>query len=592
MPELPLPAELGLSFSNCSDYPANLIVKGTSNHRSTLSSYKKRLDDAESKLCLVPDTDDVDQEFEVHFRDLKTADGKDVDKKNVHSPDGVARWLGTSFTPSSVDSSQRIATFSKRDPKCRFIYLYAENSRDKLKVTREVLVQILTFHQVMPLYLDFMFIFGAQSNPKDLRFSGFRERTMMRDPARGLPVPSLGRSGRNFQISYNLKGVTFKSKGNESMRLDEWSIRQAAIYHQFDIVFGTTLWIVTKGRLDIQQRYKELTGPDGRAEDKSFDSLEDCFRSTLAAHLLYCHWSTEDWRWYIRWLEDVIDEESSMVVYGPRGPGYAHREYKPYHIQDLQYWQDKTNEAVMVLEANVGVISALRKFYANLREHKDFPAELKNRVTDDIISFAAHLDEIIDDFNMQISRAKLLAGITNDRKELVVQHLQGQVAERTERLNLNLEREAIVMRIITIVTLVYLPATFVSTFFSTDIVKYQDQGDGNGAPGNGTFSAVAMRRWIQVTLPLTALTLVVAYSTYKIAEHTRQGVKLFEHSSQANNPAQRKAKTRPTSSSQQRSNPGLFRGLTRRLSALRMLNGASQAKASSLPLHETSKAAG
>ncbi|KAL9080572.1 MAG: hypothetical protein Q9157_000714 [Trypethelium eluteriae] len=498
MPELPLPAELGLSFSNCSDYPANLIVKGTSNHRSTLSSYKKRLDDAESKLCLIPDTDDVDQEFEVHFRDLKTADGK-----------------------------------------------------------------------------DFMFIFGAQSDPKDLRFSGFRERTMMRDPARGLPVPSLGRSGRNFQISYNLKGVTFKSKGNESMRLDEWSIRQAAIYHQFDIVFGTTLWIVTKGRLDIQQRYKELTGPDGRAEDKSFDSLEDCFRSTLAAHLLYCHWSTEDWRWYIRWLEDIIDEE-----------------YKPYHIQDLQYWQDKTNEAVMVLEANVGVISALRKFYANLREHKDFPAELKNRVTDDIISFAAHLDEITDDFNMQISRAKLLAGITNDRKELVVQHLQGQVAERTERLNLNLEREAIVMRIITIVTLVYLPATFVSTFFSTDIVKYQDQGDGNGAPGNGTFSAVAMRRWIQVTLPLTALTLVVAYSTYKIAGHTRQGVKLFEHSSQANNPAQRKAKRRPTSSSQQRSNPGLFRGLTRRLSALRMLNGASQAKASSLPLHETSKAAG
>lgn len=27
----------------------------------------------------------------------------------------------------------------------------------------------------MPAYLDFMFVFGAQSDARDLRFSGFRE---------------------------------------------------------------------------------------------------------------------------------------------------------------------------------------------------------------------------------------------------------------------------------------------------------------------------------------------------------------------------------------------------------------------------------
>jgi hypothetical protein len=63
---------------------------------------------------------------------------------------------------------------------------------------------------------------------------------------------------------------------------------------------------------------------------------------------------------------------------------------------------------------------------------------------------------------MQTSRAKLLVKIISDRKELVLQHLQGQAAERTEKLNRNLEREAVVMRIVTIVTLVYLPATFTS----------------------------------------------------------------------------------------------------------------------------------
>jgi Mg2+ and Co2+ transporter CorA len=151
-----------------------------------------------------------------------------------------------------------------------------------------------------------------------------------------------------------------------------------------------------------------------------------------------------------------------MAIYGPRGPGYAHKEYRPYHIQDLQYWHDKTNEAVMVLDSNVEVLKALRRFYIKLKDHKDFPDDIREACADDVSTFAAHLDEIIDDLKMQISRAKLLSNIISDRKELVLQHLQGQAAERTEKLNQNLEREAIVMRIITTVTLIYLPATFVS----------------------------------------------------------------------------------------------------------------------------------
>ena len=188
-------------------------------------------------------------------------------------------------------------------------YIYAENSRARLRITRSMLVQILTYQQVMPAYLDFMFVFGAQSDPRDLRFSGFRQQSMMKDPPRGPSIPGLGRSGRQFQLCYNLKGVTLKTRDAENIKLSEWSIRQAAIHHQFDVVYGTTLWIVTKGRLDVQQRFKDLTGPDGRLEDKSFGDVCECFRSSLAAHLMYCHWSTEDWRWYIRWLEDVIDKE-------------------------------------------------------------------------------------------------------------------------------------------------------------------------------------------------------------------------------------------------------------------------------------------
>jgi hypothetical protein len=151
-----------------------------------------------------------------------------------------------------------------------------------------------------------------------------------------------------------------------------------------------------------------------------------------------------------------------MALYGPRGEGFAHRDYKPYDIQDLQRWQDRANEAVMVLEANTDVLKSLHTFYHGLFDRKDFPVDLKNTCEDDLRTFTSQLDEIINDFHMQTSRAKLLVKIISDRKELVLQHLQGQAAERTEKLNRNLEREAVVMRIVTIVTLVYLPATFTS----------------------------------------------------------------------------------------------------------------------------------
>lgn len=132
----------------------------------------------------------------------------------------------------------------------------------------------------------------------------------------------------------------------------------------------------------------------------------------------------------------------------------------------------------MILEANLDVLQSLHRFYLRLSELKDMPQSLKDECAYDLDSFQSHLDNITHEFKMHISRAKLLANIINDRKGLVSrispqrcrsssfvqisQHLQGQAAERAEELTLNMEREAVVMRIVTIVTLIYLPATFVS----------------------------------------------------------------------------------------------------------------------------------
>lgn len=87
----------------------------------------------------------------------------------------------------------------------------------------------------------------------------------------------------------------------------------------------------------------------------------------------------------------------------------------------MQHYEDKTNEAIMILEANVDVLTSLRKFYERLIENAEFP--LGNSCRDGVLAFAVQLDDMIHDSKMQIARAKVLVRITADRKSLVSQAL-------------------------------------------------------------------------------------------------------------------------------------------------------------------------
>ncbi|KAL1966202.1 hypothetical protein VTN77DRAFT_4754 [Rasamsonia byssochlamydoides] len=390
----------------------------------------------------------------------------------------------------------------------------------------------------MPAYLDFLSVFGLHKMPRELRFSGFREQSALSDPPAGPAAPSLGRSGRQYQLCFNLKGVARISDAKSSPREQVWSIRQAAFHHQFDVLTGTTLWIIVKGNLQL----KDLTGKDGRREDRAFDRVEECFRSSLAIHLLNCHWSTEEWRWYLQWLEEVVDldTENATVLC----PGYeaSSAEYTPQHLLTVQNYEEKTNEAIMVMQANAEVLASLSRFYEDLLEDANFP--LAAACQKDIHHFAAQVNDMIQDSKMQITRANLLVRITSDRKSLITQHLQSQATIEMAALTRSMhkmgsmsQKEAIAMRIITVVTLIYLPATFVSTFFSTDVIKYQTQNDSDASSQSsasaantsfqGSYSGIAMARWLEVTLPLTAITLVAAFASFKLADRERKREFLF-----------------------------------------------------------------
>jgi hypothetical protein len=175
----------------------------------------------------------------------------------------------------------------------------------------------------MAAYVDFMSVFTVEdgrpdqkTDPVDLRFTSFREYVVLSPLAKGgLDLPFLGLSGRGYQFCYNLKCITNQDRNaNPTTYMDvsrsswTWSPRQAVFHHQFDAEKGTSLWIATAAYTQLQTRVQNLLGSSGQAEDRRFKDVNSSFISSLAVHILLAQWASQDWRGYLRWLEQGIEE--------------------------------------------------------------------------------------------------------------------------------------------------------------------------------------------------------------------------------------------------------------------------------------------
>lgn len=169
----------------------------------------------------------------------------------------------------------------------------------------------MTYYQVMPEYLDFLDVYGSPfGEDKDLHFSDFRSDKVLINPLPGNVIEGLCRSGRRYQLCYNLKTVSKKeSSGNETI----WKIRQSAIYHQFDVGYGTQFWMIGDPHLVLKERIGEIYN-DQESHKSSFSATEGRFKSSLKSHLVCVRWACENWRSHLLSLEEMIDYKVSLFL--------------------------------------------------------------------------------------------------------------------------------------------------------------------------------------------------------------------------------------------------------------------------------------
>jgi len=192
-------------------------------------------------------------------------------------------------------------------------FFHAQHSRAELNTTREMFSAALTCHQVMPEFLDFVFPFGRQEFSRDFYFSALKVSDRYNNINCAIEIPELGRSGKRYEMCYNLRSAERTSTPHQP-----WSIRQTAIYHAFDTIYGRTIWISIKGNHLIRDRINDAlnTGRDElQGGNDASGSLGQAFLASLEVHLILCNWARENWRWYINFLEDEFQELTSHTLH-------------------------------------------------------------------------------------------------------------------------------------------------------------------------------------------------------------------------------------------------------------------------------------
>jgi hypothetical protein len=233
----------------------------------------------------------------------------------------------SAMTPSVASCEQpfceQLLPRSETMPLTVPISLFERTSWHKplMNLSKDMMLRIFTYHQVSPCYLNFIACFGSRTGASDLRFGGFRSHSFLRQP--GPAVAGLNRSGVHYQLSIKLQSIKMDNNMGRvqaagPQRAHKYRNPTAAIYHQFDMMKGTSLWILTS---PLELSDEGLTNPlwNGiqdflaiRRYPVASDTESDRFGASLGVLVYLAEWSVGDVAFYLHYL----DENLTSIVSG------------------------------------------------------------------------------------------------------------------------------------------------------------------------------------------------------------------------------------------------------------------------------------
>ncbi|KAK0651081.1 hypothetical protein B0T16DRAFT_403147 [Cercophora newfieldiana] len=219
---------------------------------------------------------------------------------------------------------------------------------------------------------------------------------------------------------------------------------------------------------------------------------------------------------------------SSSTSVGPLvHPCYVLDAFRFRDIQTLHTFSDRIRRYILTIDLDISVLDQIHAFYSDLLTSEiDSFRKIKTACMQDLIGFLAEVRSISRSLAVRKKQLECLAAILAQGITLYDGILQQRQIDIAQRFQETAQRSAVQMKVIaskakletasmhviTIVTLIFLPATFVATFFQSGAIELGEVGESYliNPQGMSLFGAVA-----GVVTFLTVGTWLVVYATMK-----------------------------------------------------------------------------
>ncbi|KAL1985619.1 hypothetical protein VTN96DRAFT_7599 [Rasamsonia emersonii] len=453
----------------------------------------------------------IDQRAPRLFQTTKAGSQLEVVRlSQPETPDGEKE----SNQNQQVDDRSQIEALRREANNCSQLFIIRQKrSWTNLDIFRDLFEDFIGIYDIFPQLWKCLFAFGKKLRENEFEFPGFITRCTY-------PVDTDG--SEICESAYVVRRVELHGRRCIDGQ-SPWSIRQTAVYYRFNC---STNKFQTQNNVsgNFSQTLRDtflLIAPSPMFEGQLSCSLKRNFSNKTELSPWYIHWllladSSRGWGDYMAWLEEQLREQSEPILFARVGVEKDSRSHlDDFQVsfvdrQKLKQLEDYITDLQVILDTMVHTATGIRTQCL-----KWCSRNCTGRERCCCESFLEEFNRFVNEAQMHLSRAQVLHEKVQSTAKLLSNLLDYEEANALKGLarasheegrlmsvlTLQGTRDAAAVKILTIISLIYLPTTIVANFFSTVFVHTNNQGD----------IQVSAQVWIMAaaSIPLTSLTIAL-----------------------------------------------------------------------------------
>ncbi|KAK7914147.1 hypothetical protein PG985_011850 [Apiospora marii] len=199
-------------------------------------------------------------------------------------------------------------------------------------------------------------------------------------------------------------------------------------------------------------------------------------------------------------------------------------------VQKLQGLAETIQEGLLALEMNASVLKDIKEYYQHLSGFEAMPVEIRRLAAAEFACFVRKVERLEADLDRKQKQWRAMEKLAQDGKTLydgILQYRNLQVSRiyaesahsssrKMEKIAAKTEEETASMHIITMVTLVFLPGTFFTSFLQSGIFQWNEPVGENEATWE--FKKDAFGLFAAITFISMFITFVVWFFMFRYAK--------------------------------------------------------------------------